>query len=145
MRIRNVAMPIIGLALAGALVAPVTASSAVPVAPKAVSVASSAKLGLQGASAIITVNYKCAPGTPGAFVSGKLAQNIDGHQLARASAVQSPIVCDGTTHAVRLFMDDNAIPFKKGEAAAMATLGEDGPNAGVISISTGYVPVHLKK
>ena len=37
------------------------------------------------------------------------------------------------------------VPLKKDKAAATATLGEDGPNASVISISTGYVSVNLKK
>lgn len=143
---------IIGLIAAGAAVAPVTASTAATVAPaKTVGVAYEAQLGLQGASVVVTVNYNCPTGTTGGTISGKSAQNIGNDlPLARAQVASwdngtIPGTCDGTTRTAQLLLDNNTVPFKSGAATATATLSVDGPNASVISISTGYVAINLKK
>ncbi|MGZ6800916.1 MAG: hypothetical protein ACXVGR_13990 [Mycobacteriaceae bacterium] len=149
MKVRNASVAVVGLAFAGALAVPASASAAsAPSASVAsvVSIAPTAKLGLQGASAIISVNYRCTPDSVNPYLSTRLAQ-ARGRAIAHLDgAPDSPPVCDGKDHTVSVLMDGNTIPLKKGSAAAIATLSANvgSPSGPFYTVSTGYVPMRLR-
>jgi hypothetical protein len=145
-------LAILGLVLAGVLVAPAAA-----LADPTVSIAPAGQLGPQGVSAVVSVNYSC---DPDAILSGgytviyvSLDQST-GTKLARgtgqtdsSSFSTPPLVCDGATHTAQVRVTNNTgIPYKQGKAAATATLQEYNPATGQqFNITAGPQQVSLKK
>lgn len=136
---------ILGLVLAGALIAPAAA-----VAQPTLSIAPTAQLGPQGASAVISVDYSCDSGSDYATIYVVLAQS-NGNRLVRADGSASvypygTLVCDSTTHTAQITVTDyyNS-PLKQGKATATATLTEYDYDTGQSYTATATQQVSLKK
>jgi len=140
MKLRDAGIAAFGVTLAGVLVAPTAAAS--PAGPF-VSIARNAHLGLEGASAVLSVRYRCDDGVS-SELTASLAQAAGRRRLARATGSQAPLLCDGATHATRVLVDGNTITFTKGKAAASATLVENLPDASRITVTAGPTRVYLK-
>lgn len=133
----------------------ITASLAVPAvaaAAPSVSVAPTAQLSPEGASAALSVTVTCDAGTQSsAFVS--LAQSSGKHlvQATGSSGVPpsgSLLVCDGTPRlvSIRAALPQGATsPFKTGKAEVTATVSQFNPvTFQSLTASTGPQEVRLK-
>jgi hypothetical protein len=133
-------LAILGLVLAGALVAPATA-----LADNSLSI-TGATLGPQGASAVVSVDYSCNTDIRFGVIQVIVAQST-GNKLATGNNSLGPLLdCDNATHTAQIRVDAfPPFPFKQGKVAVTAIMMLTDNNDQFSSVTAGPQDVPIKK